>query len=229
MDARGCITETRRVSGFNRIVLRAQHENELILAQGDREGLTIEGPANFVHRIDAEVRQGTLFIGTGGGWRDRVSDALTTSLNRPRLRYRVTVRELCGLEITAMASVRAAAIRARDLVLKFRGLGQMRIDSLVADRLEAHLLGGARIELAGQVGQQSVAVGGPGQFVAPGLQSSAARVSVGGIGAATIWATRDLDVTVRGPGRVSYYGAPRVRKSIAPMGSLVSLGPPSQN
>ncbi len=226
MDAKGIITETRSVSGFNRIVLKAQHENELILTQGDREGLTIEGPSCCVHRIDAEVRGGTLYIGAGGSLRERLSDALTTSLNRPRIRYRVTVRELRGLEITAMASVRAAAIEARDLDLRFRGLGQMRIDSLVADRLQAQLMGGARMELSGRVEQQSVAVGGPGQFLAPDLECRAAQVSVGGMGAATVWATRDLDVTVRGPGRVSYYGAPRVKKSIAPMGSLVCLGPP---
>jgi hypothetical protein len=91
MNASAQITETRMVSGFNRVLLTAQHTNELIITQGDREGLTIEGPANIVPRPVAEVGHGTLVIDTGGGWLDKLSDALTTSLTRPHIRYLLAV------------------------------------------------------------------------------------------------------------------------------------------
>jgi hypothetical protein len=224
MNTSSTITETRMVSGFNRVHLQAQHANELIITQGDREGLTVEGPASIVPRLVAEVRHGTLVIGTGGSWLDRLGDALTTSLTRPHIRYRLAVRELVGIEISAMASVRAAAIRTDTLVLKFRGAGEIRIDSLMADRLEVVQFGAGKIELSGHVSQQQVTVSGPGWFTAPGLESHAAQVIIRGIGAATVWATRELAVTIRGPGQVSYYGTPRVTRSVAPLGSLVSLG-----
>jgi hypothetical protein len=224
MDTRDFITETRMVSGFNRVHLTAQHKNELIITQGDREGLTIEGPANLVPRLVTTVRHGTLSIGTGGGWLDKLSDALTTSLSRPHIRYRLDVKELVGLEISAMAWVRAATLRSGEIVIKFGGLGELRIDSLLADRLEVVQAGMGKIELSGHVAQQQVRVCGPARYNAPGLESHSAQVTVQGMGAAVVWATRELAVTIRGPGQVSYYGAPRLATSVAPMGSLVGLG-----
>jgi hypothetical protein len=212
------------VNGFNRVILSAQHENELIITQGSHEALTIEGPADLVPRLVAEVRHGTLVLGTGGDWLEKLSDALTTSLTRPHVRYRLAVRELTGIEVSAMAQVRASAIQAGKLVLKFSGLGDLRIDSLLADLLEVFQSGMSRVELAGHVGQQKVCICGPARFNASGLESHEAEVTVRGIGAAVVWATRALAVTVRGPGQVSYYGAPRLSGSVAPLGSLVNLG-----
>jgi hypothetical protein len=139
------------------------------------------------------------------------------------IRYRLAVRELTGVEISALAWVHAATIQARDLV-KFFGVGEVRIDSLVADRLEVIQSGAGKVELSGHVAQQRVTVGVPGRYNAPGLESHTAQVTVRGIGAAVVWATRELAVTIRGPGQVSYYGAPRVTESIAPLGSVVPLG-----
>lgn len=218
------VTETRMVTGFSRVVLAAQHSNELIITQGDREALTIEGPADLVPRLLAEVRHGTLFLGTGGGLLERVRDALTTSLTRPEIRFCLAVREIAAIEVSAMAQVRAAAIKAGEFCLKFRGAGELRIDSLLADRLEVEQSGMGRIVLAGHAAQQKVSLCGPARYDAPELESHEAQVTVKGIGSAVVWTTRDLAVTVRGPGQVSYYGVPRLSGSVAPLGSLVSLG-----
>jgi hypothetical protein len=170
------------------------------------------------------VRHGTLVIGTGGSWQDKLSDALTTSLTRPHIRYRLDVKELVGIEISAMALVRAATIRSRELALKFCGVGEIQIDSLVADRLEVLQAGAGKIELSGHVREQQLTISGPGWFNAPGLESHTAQVSVRGIGAAVVWATWDLAVTIRGPGQVSYYGTPRLTQNVGPLGNLVRLG-----
>lgn len=218
------VSETRMVTGFNRVVLTAQHSNELIITQGDREALTIEGPADLVPRLEVEVRHGTLFLGTGGGLVEKLKDALTTSLTRPHIRYCLALRQLAAIEVSAMAQVRAAALKAGELRLEFRGLGELRIDSLLADRLEVVQSGMGRVELAGHVARQQVRLFGPARFHSPELESHEAQVSVRGMGAAVVWATRELAVSVRGPGQVSYYGTPRLSGSVAPLGSLVSLG-----
>lgn len=218
------ITETRMVTGFSRVVLSAQHSNELIITQGDREALTIEGPADLVPRLVADVRHGTLFLGTGGGLAEKLKDALTTSLARPHIRYCVAVREIAAIEVSAMAQVRAAALKAGGLRLEFRGTGELRIGSLLADQLEVVQSGMGRVELAGHVARQQICLCGSARFHAPELESHIAQVTVKGMGAAVVWATRELAVTVRGPGQVSYYGTPRLSGSVAPLGSLVSLG-----
>jgi len=224
MNANLVVTDTRRVTDFERVILRAQHENELIITQGDREELTIQGPPDVVPRIETEVRQGTLVISMGGGWLEKLGEALTTSLTRPRIRYELAVKNLAGLEVCAMASVRADGLKAERLALRFNGAGEMRIGSVDTRFLEVDLPGAARIELAGYATEQKVTVGGPSHYDAPRLESQKAQVTVRGIGAATVWAARELDVSIRGPGRVSYRGAPRIKKSIAPMGSLSCMG-----
>jgi hypothetical protein len=218
------VSQIRMVRDFDRVVLKAQHENELILTQGDREALTVYAPADILPRIESDVRQGRLVIGTGGGWLEKLGDALTTSLTRPRIRYELTVRKLASLEVYAMASVYAATLKTGPLALRFNGLGEIRIDSLDTALLEVDLPGAGRIELAGYAAEQKVTVTGPGQYDAAKLESHRARVTLRGIGAITVWAVRELEVTMRGPGRVSYYGTPRIKKSLAPMASLSYLG-----
>ncbi len=75
-----------------------------------------------------------------------------------------------------------------------------------------------------QGSHEALTIEGPARFNASGLESHEAEVTVKGMGAAVVWATRDLAVAVRGPGQVSYYGAPRLSGSVTPLGSLVSLG-----
>jgi hypothetical protein len=224
MNANFVITDTRRVSDFDRVVLRAQHENELIITQGEHEALTIQGPPDVVPRIETEVRQGTLVITMGGGWLEKLGDALTTSLTRPHIRYELTVKNLASLEVCAMASVHVDRLKAEHLALRFAGMGEMRIGAVDTRLLEVDLPGAARIELAGYAAEQRATVAGPAHYDAPSLESHTARVTVRGIGAATVWASGELDVSIRGPGRVSYRGTPRVKHSIAPMGSLSCLG-----
>lgn len=216
--------DIRRVSGFDRVVLRAQHENELIITQGEQEALTVHGPADIVPRIETEVRQGTLVISMGGGLLEKLGDALTTSLTRPHIRYELAVKSLASLEVCAMASIRADSLKSEHLALRFAGVGELHIGAVDTHLLEVDLPGAARIELAGYAAQQRVTVAGPAQYDASRLESRKAQVTVKGIGAATVWAEDQLDVTIRGPGRVSYRGAPRVKHSIAPMGSLSCLG-----
>jgi hypothetical protein len=45
-------------------------------------------------------------------------------------------------------------------------------------------------------------------------------VELKGSGQATVWATENLDVTVRGLGSVEYYGTPQVRKHASPMANV---------
>ena len=160
---------------------------------------------------------------------EKVLDAFTTSLTRPQIKYTLMVNRLFSLDIRAMAYVTAERLQTDRLAVKFNGPGLIEIGSLVAEKLALELVGTGRAELAGFVDKQEIVLRGLGQYEAANLESRVAKIELLGPGVATLWATKQLDVSVRGPGSVSYYGAPEVRQRISPMGNLVCLESRSVN
>jgi hypothetical protein len=226
MDALQNPTEIRQVSGFDQVSLRSQHENHLVIRQGDRESLTIQAPAEILARIQTRVAQDRLTISLEGDWPARIRDALTTNLTRPRIHYELCLKRLSHLEIYAMADVRIYSLEAQELQIKYNGMGLMTIDDLVAGELIVEINGAGRIKLNGCVQEQKITVNGLAEFDAGALESQRATILLRSPGTAKLWATDQLRVDIRGPGSVSYYGSPQIHKRISPVGSLTALGNP---
>jgi len=220
MNKSPIITKTRPVSNFDQVVLRSQHENRLVIIQGSQEALAIQAPGDIIPRIRSEVRHGQLEISLEGAWRDKLRDALTTSFTRPQIKYTLMVRQLSSLDVYAMAYITAESLQTENLKVKFYGPGVIDIDSLAAEKFEIELSGASNVELGGQVEKQTVLLRGLSHYRALGMQSEVTKIELNGPGMATVWATKQLDVTIRGPGSVSYYGTPEIRKRISPMGSF---------
>ncbi|NTU64525.1 MAG: hypothetical protein HGB05_14280, partial [Chloroflexi bacterium] len=104
MNTEDRIIHSIEVGNFDRIALHVNNvENEIVIKQGEREALTIEAPPDVLARLKPEVRNGQLAIQLGGSWSDKINAALATSLNRVRIKYVVTVKNLAGLDITGLA------------------------------------------------------------------------------------------------------------------------------
>ena len=217
-------TQTRSVTGFERVSLRSQHENELTITQGEQEGLTIEGPPEILERISSEVRHGQLAIVLEGSLGEKIADALSTSLSRPRIKYHLTVKELRELELHAIATVEAPQIRATELSLRIKGIVDIHIGRLTAERLSVDFNGPGRVKIAGQVVEQEVEVFGPGQYLAADLASCRARLLLHGMGQARVWVEDLLEAEVRGPGGVVYSGHPQVKQRTSPIGFVTRVG-----
>lgn len=214
-----------RVSGFDRVLLRGQHEHWLTIVQGERESLRIDAPPQMRERLEAFVTGGQLTLGLGGGLVQRLTDAATTSLTRERIQYHLTVTDLTALEVYGIAYVTAGKLLTPSLWLRFNGFGTVELCELDTQKLQVELLGSGRIEAAGFSREQHVVVNGIGEYQAAGLHTYATRLRLNGAGCATIWAQHELDVTLFGPGKVSYYGTPRSkRQRMAPMARLEHLG-----
>ena len=173
-----------------------------------------------------EVRNSQLVIQLGGSWSDKITAALATSLNRLRIKYVVTVRHLTELDIAGLAHVRAEAITTDRLRVKFGGLGDVRLSRLDAQRLDIDVTmpSPCEIEVAGRVEEQHVTLNGMGDYNARALNSRTATVALKGPGGHVIVrAEDDLTVSITGPGRVEYYGQPRLTKKVSPMGVVTHL------
>jgi hypothetical protein len=224
MTAGNLVAESRDVSNFDRVTLRDY--GELVIAQGEQESLTIETDRDILSKIETEVRNGSLLIRIGGSWLDKLGHGPSTSLTRPWISYSLTVKKLTSLEICGAVRVSASDVESHRLALKSSGVNDVSIESLTAQLLTVDLCGAGRINLTGQVAEQRITIDGMGNYSAPKLESKRAVVRLRGAGQATVWAVKDLDVTMRGLGSVEYYGTPTVKKNVSPLGSVTSLGNP---
>jgi hypothetical protein len=224
LSAKDMVSQTRNVSGFDQISLHAQRHNELIIKQGEQESLTIEAPRDILKRIETRVSQGRLTISLKGSLQDKLRDTIGTSITKPTIRYRVTVKTLTRLEVASSGRFGIGRMETERLAIVFKGAGEVLIGALKAKWLEVDFPGAGRIEVAGQVSEQTITLSGAGEYDAPRLSSQKAKVTINGVGKAAVWAEEALDVTIRGAGRVSYYGSPRISQSITAVGKLISLG-----
>jgi hypothetical protein len=224
MSANDLITEKRDVSDFDRVTLTGF--GELFIMQGDEESLTIEATQEILDRIRTEVIDGKLIIRFSRNWLDWMSELLTFGFAGKRVKYDLKVKQLTSLSIMGAARVQVAEIETDRLALGLTGAGEVIVESLDAEQLKVDLPGAGRVGVAGRVTEQNVTISGAGSYDAPKLESQKAKVTLQGVGSATVWAVEELVAKIRGVGSVSYYGTPKVSKEITGPGSVNSLGNP---
>ena len=207
-------TETRNVSGFERVALSGT--GDLTITQGDSEGLEIEAEDNLITLIESEVRGGTLYIGfknnTGG-----------ISPTKPII-YRLKVKQLSGIEASGAGSIKVDSLATDDLKLESSGAGNITIGSLTAKQITLHVSGAGNCELAGKADGLVVDLSGAGAIRAGDLETQTVKITISGAGKAVVWATVSLDAELSGAGNVEYYGKPSVNVKSSGTGQTKSLG-----
>lgn len=98
--------ETRDVPPFERIDLRDRTSwVDLIAEPGERENLVVEGPPDVLARINARVEDGVLRISVASSLKDLLRGAVTTSLTRRHVVYRVRARRLLEVRVAGLVRV----------------------------------------------------------------------------------------------------------------------------
>ncbi len=214
MQNNSVVLEERRVGEFTRVALTGDGRVEV--SQGNVCSLTVEAAEDVLPLVTSEVRDGELVLGVrreGPGGR----------LRRKRLdvRFRVTLVSVSGLTLSGAGRMDAPSIVAGSLSLVVSGAGALEVGRLGARSLDVVLSGRGSCEVAGKVGTQRIRLSGAGSYVAPDLESAAAKVVVSGSGDAVIRVRDTLDARVSGTGSVRYHGAPTVRQRVTGVGCVV--------
>ncbi|MBP1705455.1 MAG: hypothetical protein H6Q36_1194 [Chloroflexi bacterium] len=106
-------TRTLDLVRFERIELRdPANWVDLIVDPGAAERITVHGPRDLVDRVRIDVRRDSLHIGLAGTVTERVRDALTTSLNRRHLTYRIQARRVLEVRVRGLVRVSVTAFGA---------------------------------------------------------------------------------------------------------------------
>lgn len=223
------VRESRDVAGFKEVVFKGS--GDLIITQGDSEGLVIEAEQKVLDVITTEVRGEVLQIGRRRGSSVRSREDIVFELSvRELTRLGMSgsgdavASELTGdamrISISGSSDVRIDTLDVDELTITISGSGNLAVEDLNAAVLTASISGSGEIAAAGEVGTQDIAVSGSGDFLGIELQSDDADVTVVGSGDVEVWASRKLTVTVTGSGDVSYRGAPEVSARVTGSGTV---------
>lgn len=104
--------EVRDVAPFDRIELRDPANRVDLIVEPGSQLVAIEGRAETIRRVRTEVVAGILRITLAGGVVDHVRDAVTTSLTRQWIAYRIRVPRLYEVRVAGLVSVSVSAFGA---------------------------------------------------------------------------------------------------------------------
>jgi hypothetical protein len=208
-------TETRQVSGFDKVLLEGSGEIEL--QQGDKEALSIEADENVLPLIRSEVVNGRLEL----GFKPNINISLSTSVV-----YHLTVKDIHAVTLAGSGKLTSTALKTDNLALSIPGSGEIRITKLDAKQVTPNIAGSGDIVIEdGAADTLNVNLAGSGSLDCGGFKTASVDVTVAGSGNITVWATDSLTGKVLGSGNIRYYGSPaKTEVQTIGSGNIKALG-----
>ena len=205
--------ETRDVRDFDEIMMRVP--GKVLITQGDKYEVVLEGDADLLDDVDTEVRSGRLNIKSNrrnGWWRGSSRDRLTVY---------VTVKELNGAFISGSGDIISQnTLKTDDFTASISGSGDIELE-LDAEYVQAKISGSGNIELAGESDRARLSISGSGKFLAEKLVVGDYDISMSGSGRGSVHVNGDLDVSISGSGKIYYMGKPTsVNTKVSGSGSV---------
>lgn len=187
-------TETREVGAFSAIDVSGV--GEVVITQGDADGLTVTTDDNLQAMMLGEVRDDTLYLGikANQGFRDAT-----------RVTFTVTVKQLTAITLSGAALVSASDLSGEQLAVDHSGAG--------------------KVTVAGTVAEQRVTLSGAGSYDGAALISERATVDLSGLGSVVVNASERLDATISGAGSIAYIGSPELHQQVSGLGSIRQRAP----
>ena len=208
------VSETRAVSGFHGVDL--QSSGDVVVTQGDTEGLVIDAEDNLLPLIESTVgADGILHLGmkphTG-----------SVTFHKPVI-FKLAVKTLDKMVLAGSGDLRAASLSSDHLRIELPGSGGVTVDHLKAETVTAAIDGSGDIKLAGEAHGQKITIDGSGDYAAKDFQTDGTTLEINGSGNGQVWANGSLSVEINGSGDVGYRGDAKVNKSIHGSGEVHAL------
>lgn len=201
------LRQQRPVGGFDRVIVHGSFD--VTIAQGASEQLFVTAEPRLMPNIVTRVEQRTLIIETTG--------AINT---QKALRIDLTLRELQHLEADGSVDVQMEKLRAGALNIELGGSAGLKAAKLTLDTLKLRLTGSANAQLGGSTGNQIVEIRGSAEYRGEALESATARVATSGSANASVKVRESLDASASGSSDLTYYGNPKVRRSVSGSASI---------
>jgi hypothetical protein len=212
-------SETRPVSGFDRVSVK--YYGDVVLEQGDTEGLVIEADEEVLPRIISEVQDGKLNLGFDVQWWEWLTEWMKLSgLTDKKIRYKINMRQVCGISLSGSVNLISAQIKSEDCSISISGSAKVQIGQFEGAKLANTISGSGIIELAGSAQRHTLHVSGSGTINAADFTTQEADIHISGSAKAKIKVAQTLNVHISGSGDVQYMGQPQVHQHISGVGRV---------
>lgn len=206
------VTETRGLSGFNKISLDI--DADVYYTQDSVYYVEISAQQNVMNVITTEISSGELEI-----------DSKKWIRKHNGIKIIVHSPDLYSLDISGSGNIESAsAISTSTLELNVSGSGNISLASVNSAELEAKISGSGNISASGGVvTNQKLTISGSGNVEMTGLSANHSDAKISGSGNISVWALDQLKATISGSGDVRYKGNPAVNTTISGSGSVIHI------
>lgn len=205
------VSETRKVSRFNKIVVDVNAE--VYLRQGPQEAIVINSDENIVDNLETFVENRVLNISILGH----------DVANRQTLKIYIQVPDLYLVKVYGNAKVISENkfyMSDMDIVLNGSGYIDMAVD--ISNQIETNIGGSGLIYLEGDAYKSNHTVSGSGGVEAFDLYSDFSDVSIFGSGYCETTVGNKLYSEITGSGFVYFKGSPIIKYSISGSGKIIN-------
>lgn len=210
--------DTRDVGEFGSVDFEGF--GDLTIVQGSAYEVELSGPADLVEKTSTEVHGSTLEIKRDARW-----EVWILGSGNRHVDVTITVPdELEELSVAGAGTVNIDGYEGKSFRFELSGAGSLEGEDVKLEDLVVDMSGAGQADLSGVVDEQEVTISGAGEYKAEDLESEITRIDMSGAGAATVWATKTLDIKASGAGDVKYWGDPDVTQEVSGAGSVKGLG-----
>lgn len=206
------VTETRNLSGFNKISLALNADVSYV--QDSVYFVEISAQQNVLKVLTTEISSGKLKIG---------SDKWIRKHNG--IKIRIHSPDLRAVDLSGSGNFESSVnLLTAGLELTVSGSGNIAFASVHADELEAKISGSGDISVSGgAVINQKVTISGSGDLEMDHLEANHSDAKISGSGSIAVRVANQLKATISGSGDIRYRGNPVVNTSISGSGSVIHI------
>jgi Putative auto-transporter adhesin, head GIN domain len=203
------VSEERDIDAVTTVILDAA--GDVTIREGE-PSLVIHAQQAALGRLTSDVRGDTLTLGARGGFLNWMFGSVS---------YELTLPDLEQFELNGSGDVETSVSADGTLVILLDGSGDITLDGIDAERVEATISGSGEIELAGTATELVAELDGSGNIDASDLEVRTADARIGGSGDISVHARDTLTVRISGSGNVEYTGDPDIDSNVSGSGDLV--------
>lgn len=190
------VTQTYHISFFDNIEFTGAYN--VVLTEGNEALVTIETDSNLHELLDVYVEQETLHIST----------KREQALRPTKMDVVIVYQELDRIEVSGACKITSnETLVAENMAFDLSGASDVEL-TLEVSSLSTQVAGAGNISFQGTANEHRIDLAGASNLAAQNLITQSTHISLSGAGSATVYASDQLNATLSGVGKISYYGNP---------------------